>query len=177
MKKRKLLILTMIAMLIVGGSYAAYPFLASMNPSMKANAEIPSVSIKEMKPGSYIISEHSRSVEYFQGYKSVVMLVKRLDGRIDAWSLLARNGEVGLPDYHWWQVYFDCENFGPAVNGGVIDEAKPITCRDDLEKKYGISNNRWKWSIDGKSLTKHLNDMEKIEGSVKGDHYVLYPNR
>ncbi|MES9852794.1 MAG: hypothetical protein ABW170_13320 [Candidatus Thiodiazotropha sp. L084R] len=177
MKKRKLLILTMIAMLIVGGSYAAYPFLASMNPSMKANAEIPSVSIKEMKPGSYKISAHSRSVEYFQGYKSVVMLVKRLDGRIDAWSLLARNGEVGLPDYHWWQVYIDCKNFGPAVIDGVIDETKPITCHDDLEKKYGISNNRWKWSIDGRSLTKYLNDMERIEGSVKGDHYVLYPNR
>jgi hypothetical protein len=64
MKKRKLLILTMIAMLIVGGSYATYPFLASMNPSMKAKAEILSINIKDMKPGSYKISAHSRSVEY-----------------------------------------------------------------------------------------------------------------
>jgi hypothetical protein len=59
-----------------------------------------------MKPGFYKISTHSRSVEYFLDYKSAVLIVKRLDGRIDAWSLLTRNGEVGLPDYHWWQVYF-----------------------------------------------------------------------
>jgi hypothetical protein len=31
------------------------------------------------------------------------------------------------------------------------------------------------WSIDGESLANYLDYMERIEGAVKGDHYVLYP--
>ena len=74
MKKRKLLISAMVATVIVGASFAVFPFLASMNPSMKAYAKIPAISIKDMIPGSYKITTHSRSVEYFRGYKSAVML-------------------------------------------------------------------------------------------------------
>ena len=164
-------------MLIVGVYFAAFPFIASLNPSVKANSEIPSITINDMKPGSYKISTHSRSVEYFRGYKSAVLLVKRLDGHIDAWNISTRNGEVGLPDYHWWQVYFDCKNFGPTMINGVIDETKPITCRDNLERKYGITKNRWKWSIDGKALVNYLDDMDRIEGTVKAGYYVLYSSR
>ena len=177
MKKRKLLVFAIVIMLVVGANFVAYPFVASLKPSMKANAEIPSISIDDMKLGSYKITTHSRSVEYFRGYKSAVMLVKRLDGHIDAWNLSTRNGEVGLPDNHWWQVYFDCKYFGPTVINGVIDETKPITCHDDLEGKYGIMSNRWKWSIDGKALVKYLDDLDRIEGTIKGGQYVLYSSR
>lgn len=90
---------------------------------------------------------------------------------------MTRNSEVGLPDHHWWQVYFDCKKFGPAVSNGVIDETKPITCSDDLESKYGIRNNRWQWSIDGKALANYLDDMDRIEGAVEGGYYVLHPAR
>ncbi len=130
-----------------------------------------------MKPGSYKITTHSRSVEYYLGFKSAVILVKRLDGHIDAWGISTRNGEVGLPDNHWWQTYLVCKNFGPTVINGVIDETKPISCHDDLESRYGITNNKWKWSIDGKALVNYLDDMERIEGTVKGGYYVLYQVR
>ncbi len=87
-------------LVIVGVSFAAYPFVVSLKPSMKTNAEVPSIAINDMKPGSYKISTHSHSVEYFLGFKSVVMLVKRRDGHIDAWGISTMSGEVGLPDYH-----------------------------------------------------------------------------
>jgi hypothetical protein len=173
MSKRKLLVSAIVLMVIVGFSFAAFPFVAALSPSMRANAEITSININDMKPGSYKIATHSGSVEYFRGYKSSVMLVKRLDGHIDAWRLSTRNSEVGLPDYHWWQVYFDCKDFGPTLVNGVIDETKPICCRDDLERRYGITNNRWKWSIDGKALVNYLDDLDRIEGTVKGGYYVL----
>jgi hypothetical protein len=69
------------------------------------------------------------------------------------------------------------QNFDPTVINGVIDETKPITYHDYLESRYGITNNKWKWSIDSKALVNYLDDMERIEGAVKGGYYVLYQAR
>lgn len=170
MKTRKQLVLAIIVFSIVGFAFASYPFLASMAPSKRAESEIPRINIKEMSPGTYKITTHSRSVEYYYKFKSAVMIVKRHDGKIDAWDLFVKNGAVGMPDYHWWQVYYTCKDFGPTIVNGVIDETMPISCHDSKEDVR-------KWSIDGKSLTEYFDDLHKAEGFVEGDYFVLSRSR
>jgi len=172
MNKRQFLISGLSVLSIIGLAFAAYPFIVSMLPSEKADAEIPRININEMSAGSYKIVLHPRLGEDHNGYGYSLLIIKRKNGDINAWNLLTKGKEVGMPDYYWWRVYFTCAKFGPTLVDGVIDESKPIKCHESSESTKYISENSV-WSIDGVALKPGIANLEQAKGIVEGDYFVL----
>ena len=174
MDKRQKLIFILGAMTLLGLATAVYPFIKSLSPSAKAVADWPRIDISVMKPGSFKIFPYPKIWKFTRDISYVILVVRKSDGEFKAWPLLAKNGEVLIPEYYYWWAYTECRDFGPVMHGDVMDESKPIQCHDDLGPKQSWFASR-RWSIDGKALTNQVPDLQKVPFKLEGKYLVLSP--
>ncbi len=169
--RKKILAISTLLMGTVGITLVLMPFVLSLFPSNRAYAALPRYDISDLYRGSYKLVTLDRAFETFNGFKQSVFFIKTKAGEIRAWSVYTKNGDIGMPDYHWWRVYNTCRNFGPDVINGVIDEDSYIQCHDKNLPQW--QSNNWRWNLEGKALTQNVTDMNQVDGFVEGDFYVI----
>lgn len=169
--RRKFLTIITLLLVMVGVAMASIPFGLSLFPSERADAALSRINITELRPGSFKLVTPDNAYELYNGFKRSVYILKTNTGEIRAWAVYAKNGEVGMPDYHWWNVYFTCKHFSPAINNGIIEENSLIQCRDKDISPWQSEN--WRWRQDGKSITQNVDDMRPAHGMVEGDYFVV----
>jgi hypothetical protein len=160
---------------IVGITIALIPFVLSLFPSDRAYAALPRYDISDLNHGSFKLVIPDRAFETFNGFKQSVFFLKTKAGEIRAWKVYTKNGEIGMPDYHWWRTYFTCRDFRPGIINGVIDENSYIQCHDKNISQW--QSNNWRWNLDGKALTQNVTDMNQVKGFIEGDFYVIGKKR
>lgn len=163
-------------MALLGLFLLAYPFVASLMQSNNGESKLPKIDISGISPGSYKIFKLPHRKKMYGDYQVSMMLVKKADGTVHAWTVLVRKGAVGMPDKYWWQPIYDCQQFGPTLVNGKIDERKPLECHDSNVAEANRKQD-WQWSIDGKALSTNVTDMEPTQGTVEGDYFVPLNSR
>lgn len=161
----------LVGLAVIGILGAAIPFLRSMEPSAKAIAALPRVKITGLNVGSYRSQVSSEKYADTSGWTWKVLLYRKSETTIKAWRIPTRNGAVGMPDLHWWRPFFKCEEFGPTLVNGVVDESLPIKCHDESASDFW--RNEWKWDIDGKNLGTMVDDLNSIDGTIEGEFFVF----
>lgn len=156
---------------MVGIVLSFVPFALSLLPSERADAALPRVDVSGIAPGTYKLVSPENVFETFNGFKQSVYFLRTRDGNLHAWTVYAKNGEVGMPDYHWWKTYFSCEEFGPNLKDGFIDENSLIQCHDP--GFYSGQADYWRWHLNGKAVSQYVDDMQPARGVIEGDHFVL----
>jgi len=167
--KKSILLKLTAGIAFLGLIAAGVPFIKSMNPDAKAIAALPRIDISEIKPGQFTI-KYPNLPGWFGYYQKGVFIYRKYDGSINFWRVPVKNGKVGMPDMHWWQPMYFCENFGPNVKNGKVEEAKPITCHDDAFDSW---KKVWTWDINGKSAQDPYYDMERVQGYFENNYFVI----
>lgn len=169
--RRKALTMLTLATAVVGIAMLLVPFGLSLFPNDRAYAALPRFDISDILPGTYKLATLPKAPETFNGFKQSVYFIKTQNGDLRAWVVYAKNGEIGMPDYHWWQTYYTCREFGPDLKDGVIDENSLIRCHDK-DPSPGFTDH-WRWKLDGKAISQYIDDMQPAGGEVEGHYFVL----
>jgi hypothetical protein len=99
-----------------------------------------------------------------------VMIIKDYDSVLHVYLLPLKNGLVQMPDIEWFHHFASCADFGPEIEGGQIVKGSLLECRALPE---GVSNQEWKWSIDGKNLGKYTENMMVPNYTIDGNYVVI----
>lgn len=156
---RKVLTGLFLCLITLGVGFIAVPFSASLTPSEKVYAERPRVKIPNLKPMEFAFVADP-TWEYGE-----FLFIRRSSGQFDVWRTLRRNGQHALPDLHWWRPGTPCNKFGPEFDLGIIH------CFDPDLPPWAKAN--YVWTLDGKSLSKSVDDMNTVNGFEEFGDYVL----
>ena len=168
--KKSILTKTTASIALLGLIVASIPFIESLRPNARAVANLPHIDLSEISPGHYSL-KHPEQADLFRGYKWAVFVYRKYDGSVKLWNVPVRKGKVGMPDLHWWQPIYECENFGPTVVNGRVQEDQPITCHDpEIHESW---KKVWKWDINGKNVKDSYYDLEPTKGSVEGNYFIV----
>jgi hypothetical protein len=142
---------------------AGAAFVRTLAPSAGTDAALPRVATSSIPPASFrfVPDIYEQRTEPDQ-----VLLVRTIDGRLFAWLVPVREGGHRLPDYHWWKPGIPCHDFRPDF------EAQVIRCFDAELPHWAQS--RYRWRLDGKSLTDQAADMEAVPGVEESGYFVFH---
>jgi hypothetical protein len=172
MKRKKLLIATVVLFSILGMVFVATPFVSSLQPSKKAEAALARVDISNIEPGSFKIMDHPAYGELYNGFEWSLIIFRATDGQFYFWDVPTKDGAVGMPDLFWVRPFYPCQMFGPTIENGFVDESMPIICHDsELPSKWWAM--RWRWDVRGKALDSMMEDLQVTRGIVDGKYFVI----
>ena len=165
MDRKKALTFFLTIVTLVGLFFVTLPFVGSMKPSAKANAALPRIDISNLHTGEAKIYDLPNSAEYFGGYKLSLFIFKTTGGEVRAWELPTKNGNVGMPDLHWWKPYHPCKDFG------LSSSQEQFACQDsDLPSDWWES--KWQWDLRGNSIASNIDSMPSVTGAIEGKYFV-----
>jgi hypothetical protein len=157
MTVRRNLKLGMLALLLLGGAFAAVPFISYLGPSERARAEgefrvttadVPVGGVKEIDwAGQRVFVTHTDKFNVF--------------------LVPYRNGAYQLPDVTWDRPFIPCRFFG--MKDGVF------SCTDPETPEWWTTNARW--DMNGKSQNQPFEDMRHVPFLVVAGDVVVESGR
>lgn len=158
----------LIALTLFGMGVIGYVAHASLQPSEQAKANRPRVVLPALEPAQFAYIADPMAAD---NWPSHLLVVRKPDGDLRVWRMPLRNGLHSLPDVHWWQQGPTCQRFEPDFTTGTI------ACRDANLGSWG--SEPYRWNLDGKNLglSRHVDDMDTVEGALSADEYVFADGR
>jgi hypothetical protein len=154
---------SLLALSAVGTVAGGAVVFQSLLPSAGTDAALPRVPTSSIQPGAYQFVPDI----YAQGQQQdQIMFVRTHDGQLYAWWVPVRDGLHRLPDHHWWKPGIPCRELRPDF------EAKVIRCLDTALPDW--AKERYRWRLDGKSLSDQAPNMEAIPGVEESSHFVFH---
>lgn len=170
--RRKVLTISTIVTALIGVILLFVPFVLSLSPTERADAALSRIDVSNIAPGTYKLVALENPFETHNEFKESIFFLRTRNGNLQAWFMLAKKGEVGMPDFHWWNSYFACKAFGPDMKDGFIDENSLIQCHDN--GLYPGQASIWRWRLNGEAVSKNaVDDMYPARGVIEGDYFVL----
>jgi hypothetical protein len=164
--KRILLISATALLIMLGVGGVAFLFLTSLNPSERAYAAIPHIRLPVLGPEQFAYIKDPTALD---NWPSVLLIVRRRDASLGVWRIPTRDGNVQLPDIHWWRQGQTCPRFEPDFRSGVIG------CVGGDLGEWG--RHAYRWDLEGRNIGGQVDDMPAVRGREEGGEYVLTPNR
>jgi hypothetical protein len=173
MTKKRLLIIVTFIMFAIGMTLLSVPFTSSLGLSEKSDALLERIDLTEIQRGTYTFAKHpGYEAKLHNGYFLSVLIYKKHNGDVKVWSIPTKNGNVGMPDVHWWKPVYECRNFGPTMIDGLADESNEIKCHDN-SSEVGNWPDIWHWDINGKNKINKYSDLQETVGTVEGNYFVF----
>ena len=172
MNRKNALTLSTLLIIIIGIAILFIPFASSFLPSEKVVSTSPRIDLSVINKGEYKYYPNPVRPEYLKNYKWAVLVYRKYDGLIKLWDVPIKNGKVGLPDIRWFKPIYDCNDFGPTLVSGKVDESKPIKCHDTKQLSEWWAN-EWRWDIEGKSLGSMVSNLHKTKGYQQGKEFIF----
>lgn len=164
---RKILISLTLGCALFGAALVGGLFTRALGLPADAGALLARVNVSELAPGHFMLVDGNYERRGFlnQSERDGFLILRKHDGDFRVFWLMRREHAVGLPDSHWWRVFYYCQQFGPAAQPGVYDPGALIRCHDPDPQGWMLP--RWSWSLDGKSTVDlaYVPDMERVEFS------------
>ena len=142
---------------------ASAVFVQSLAPSAGTDAALPRVPTASIPPGGF---QFVPDIYEQRPDPDHVMFVRTREGRLYAWRIPVRAGAYSLPDHHWWKPEFSCLELRPDFNAQVIH------CMD--QRLPGWAQERYRWRLDGKSLSDQVPDMMVMPGVDESGYFVFH---
>jgi hypothetical protein len=154
---------------IVAVVLAALPFMASLQPSASAGAQLPRIDVSRLSPGHYMSAD--LPTEQVSGIR--LLIIRGRDGALSVYRLPTSRGKVRLPDVTWFREGPECETFGSDSDGDVVRAESVIRCQDAaLIDKYPEWSSEWRWSLGGKNLGTGTEDLPRAKYVLEGKSIV-----
>jgi hypothetical protein len=83
----------------------------------------------------------------YDGQHSRLYVLRSADDDVRAFTVPLRGGKVEMPAAQWGRSAYDCADFGPQSNDGVLSPHGVFRCRDPAVPAWGGA--RWRWNLDG----------------------------
>lgn len=146
---------------VLGVFVVATVFLRSMAPTDAAEAALTRLPTASLQAGTYRTAPHP----YAEPDR--ILLLRTQQGRLHAWWLPVRDNTYRLPDQHWWKPGIACHDLRPDFVASLI------RCHDATLP--GWAAQRYRWRLDGKSLSGQTPDMHPVPGAEASGHFVVRP--
>jgi hypothetical protein len=137
-------------------------FVQSLSPSAGSDAALPRIPTTDMAIESFRFTPHHDQ----QSEPDQILWVRTREGHLFAWRVLVRGGALRLPDTHWWKPGLACHDFRPDFRSRLIQ------CFDRGLPDWAYA--RYRWRLDGRSLSDQSPDMEAVPGTEESGHFVLH---
>lgn len=160
---RSILFLLMKIFAVIASVAIALVFFMTMTPSERSAANLPRVKLPLLKREEFAFVHNSASLD---NWPSDLLFVRQKNGELDVWDIPGRDGTHTLPDMHWWRPGPQCKKFLPNF------EKKVIACEDEYMSDWG--KEAFRWTIDGKNISRNIDDMMRINGVEEAGDYVLF---
>ena len=167
MNRRRVLVFMTAAVGLSGFALAMKPFIESMNPTDRAVANLPHIDISNIEPGGYRYVSTGRD----WGFESEWLIIRDTEGEIYVYTIPLQDGKYLMPDLSWFRPGGFCVEFGPEMISEVVTKDSVIKCHDI--EMYDWGRKEWRWTLDGKNLGEHTNDMYSPKFSVNNDKLII----
>jgi hypothetical protein len=152
----------MFFMLCIGLIALSIPFFSTFKPSQAAFAKLPSVKIGTIPNGGHSFVDDPLSEDRIP---TRLMMVRKLDGQLRVFKVPFRDGQVVLPDIHWWKQGLLCVKFEPDFAKG------DISCSSGYSGKWASEN--YRWTMDGKNILGFVDDMDEVRGTEEAGQFAF----
>jgi hypothetical protein len=152
----------MFFILCIGLIALCIPFFSTFKPSEAAFAKLPRVNTESISDGGFRFADDPLSEDRFP---SRLLMIRKLDSQLRVFRVPFRDGQVGLPDRHWWQQGRLCTKFEPDFVKG------DIACRDKDQRQW-VSEN-YRWSLDGKNMIGYVDNMDAVKGTEESGQFAF----
>lgn len=149
-------------MLCIGLIALSIPFFSTFKPSEAAFAKLPRVNIESIPNGGFRFADDPLSEDRLP---SRLLMIRKLDGQLRVFKVPFREGQVGLPDIHWWQVGRLCPKFEPDFAKG------DIACRSAPIGQWASEN--YRWTLDGKNKIGFVDNMDIVKGTEESGYFAF----
>lgn len=175
---RKPLIWVTSTIVLIGIILSLSPFVLSLKPNPKSQQEILEVELFEVAEYEYKIfvmkqskiSEIGATTHIYAG--SGYLVIRGKADKFFTYWLTTWKGNALLPESHWGQHGFSCNDFGPNLINEEISNESIISCNDTDAPPWGPI--QWKWNMDGSNLSGQSPDLKKIKHKIVNRKLVLY---
>jgi hypothetical protein len=163
---KRILALSALSLLVLGGLATCMPFAASLSPSARASAALPRIDVSQLQRGATLLVDHPTYGALHSGYAWGIFIYRAHDGALQAWMVPVKEGAIGMPDFKWWQPIYACQQFAPTA-----DPTPVFKCRDPAMPEW--RGPQWQWGLDGRHSGGTMADMISIAGRQEGGFYVV----
>ena len=164
-----------VGLLLLGLVGACTPFALSLLPNDKGRAGLHRIVVSDLAPGEYRfhqIVDPGPSSSPTSRYGWGALLIRHPDGELAVWDVpIGWDEQIGMPDLIWARRALPCDDFRPSTNFPTSLKGVTIECWDDDLPLYWREELRW--TLDGVSLGRHSPDMERIDGRIVGDDFLI----
>jgi len=160
--QRRVLLAYLVALAFIACIGIAAVLVGSLGPSAKTDAALPRVPTSHVMAGAFLFVPDIYGSTPIGGE---VLLIRLPSGRLDAWYIPTRSGVRSLPDGSWWRPGLPCQDLAPDFERGFIH------CRDRPLPDWALA---LRWTLEGKSLSSHAPDMQRVPGTEEGGFFVFH---
>ncbi len=163
---RRVIGIGLLALTIGGLSVATIPFVQSWALNDRARAGAVWVPIADLKPGAWKVVD-GRGERFF--------VIRQPSGKISVLGVPLRNGNVMMPDIHWWHPEYACPDFGLSAFNGQVTSASRFECRT-IDEQEAWARHYWIWDSEGRTVGKPANffaDMPSIPFETRDGLIVI----
>lgn len=166
MNRKKVLAISTSCVITVGVILAMTPFVSSLKPSARADAQLKRFEMSRLEVEDLSILSGPSLGEVFDGYEIKLLGYRSSDGSLKVWQVPAKNGDVGMPDLHWCRPIHSCSRLS------VIDIGKgaTISCVDEDIPDWWAKE--WRWDLNGVNLGGMVDDLVEATGVVENGYFV-----
>jgi len=169
--KSSLKIVTLI-LIFSGIGFCSVPFITSLNPSDRSDANAIRIDISSIEKGQYaIITDPALGkTGTVPSYEWSLLVYRKHDGAYNIWDIPTKGALVGLPYFYWYFPEYGCLEFGPTRVNGKVDENLPIKCHNFSPEHLSFPD--YQWDIEGETVAGHVESINKAKGVIEGDYFV-----
>jgi hypothetical protein len=124
-----------------------------------------SIDVSDLRPGFYK-TKNTDALRYF--------IIRPEQGDVYVLAVPLVEGNVPMPETHWWKPIIRCKSFGVESEVSINDGAK-FVCRDAGQPEQWAK--RWQWDMHGKHIpdaeNTPIDDLYRVRVERSGDVIVL----
>ena len=167
MTKRQTLAIVSSTLLVFGILLATVPFVESMQPTSRAEANLPHIDISNLKPGQFRFEK----LYNLSGYGDELLIIKDEDSKVHLYQVPVYRGKYLMPDIAWRRFGGECEKFGPDTFNGRVSKSSVIKCHDEIDSQWARTELRW--TLDGNNLGEYTQDMMRPKYHLSNQYLVI----
>ena len=146
----------------VGLIWVMYVLGSGFAPTERAYGQLPRLTVPALSSESFAFVKNP---VHFEGWSSEYLFIKYANQTVRVFEVPTTRGRFTMPDQHWWKPGHLCREFVPDFH------SKEFRCRDTLAPEW-VQNN-FRWTLDGKTLYPHVEDMISVKGRFIGREFVV----
>ena len=172
MNRRKLLKLAVVLVAFIGLLATVSPFVRSLTLNAAAGKDLQRLKVGTIAAGQMRwFDDANKVLPPHSQYSERYLVVRYADESFHVFRFPVKDGLIGMPDIHPWQIDWWCKQFELQDPAQPIGPHSVIQCMDIELRQPG--SRQWQWTLDGKGIGGSTSDLERPRFVVEHGEVVL----